>query len=283
MTIQLHHNFFNSFTLDNQSRYGKSYGFHTLFGPIGFDADYAFSKPGNQWNFSYFNAGMKIRFYEREDDRNHYFRLGVLQFNYNQDYAFQAVDPILRPPTWDSSEASQTYWDYNVLGNSKMRALEIGYERIREVHTENEGLRFVSWVTNPVGQIIGWIGEPNGHTTYTDLTSAWKISLYVSHPSLMSFDPTGFQSAGNSSAPIVPASANYVIEPRMRNLMGFRIQYLVQSTKLLGWSLGIETGMMPGYFNIPGVYGRGFPDDNIYFKINMGIEVGYSNKNRGKS
>jgi hypothetical protein len=182
---------------------------------------------------------------------------------------FKAVDMTLRPPDDHPEESLRRYNNYFFDARYNTSYFSLGFERIKKVDVKYAG--FVTTVLiNPLGFIVGSFKRYEEAEYF--FTSSWYASALIAAPGAVSYTPTSYYSHTNTDS-LLPGS---IMQPEQLyyNKVGFKLGYEVSSLTPVGFTFGLEAGMQPNVFNKPGVYGPGFPDDNIYFLIRFGLTSG---------
>lgn len=280
--FQFYYNFMNPLMMDAEGYAGHSTGFNGLTGKFGFEVDYGKSRKVHENRYTYINPQMKFLLGAREESevsKYTYLTLGMMRFVANKDLTFTGRGENLQPPYWDTMEAAQTYNEYHLQTKWKTTALQIGIERVTEKHLDEAWMGSYVPILNPVGMVVGWFWNDAPGEAHFDFTRTFRFSVFAAPPNWLQMERTGFEPAGGKYLIGDMPKENIVTDPTMKNLVGCRMGWLWTSLKPVGSSFGIEMTMLPGVFSIPGVYGRGFPDDNIYIKVNLGLAIGGSEKN----
>lgn len=277
--FQLYYNIFNPLIIDGTGYSGQSIGMNIIVEKLGFEVDYGFSRKKREDRYNYFNPKVKYQFKDKKKGREahayHYFSLGFNQFTAIKNNTFWGRSESLLPPYWDSTETAQTYHEYRAITETQSKMIEFGYEKITEKNVSGVAFSKTA-VIDPFGTIIGWIAGTDGSSYELNYTRTFRFSLFGGPKSWMKIKSIGYEKSGSSGAILSPDSESVKLETTLVNLVGCRIGYTWTTLKPFGSSLGFEMALIPGVFNRHGVYGVGFPDDNIYIKMNLGIAIGYT-------
>lgn len=253
---------------------GYSFGAHTHFNTIGFHANYYNTYKPDESKFykqhRMFDFTTSFRFSHSDDGEDYKSRLLNVGFAHVSGYKhelFKYIDLTLRPPDYNPDETARRYDEFFTDLRYKTTYLSFGYERLKKTD-----FSYAGWVTrqliNPFGFVIGTITSyEEGDVFYT---SSWYISALGTVPGAIRYEPVGFYSHVNGP----PRGDTLQSEITYKNLIGVKMGYEVASLTPFGFVFGIEAGMMPNVFNDDGVYGPGFPDDNIYFLMKFGFASG---------
>lgn len=194
-------------------------------------------------------ANLKIRFKvkERDDEvtKYSYVTIGYEAVNQAKELAAHSRGLTKAEP----NEPALIYTDYNIVARYQSRMLSLGVERVKEVERN--------------------LKKRHPHLTKTLYAQA-LYNLY--NTDTLSIEKA-YQSV-NHSILVNPADA--VLEPLMVNRVGFKAGYKMCSLKPIGYSFALEAGMITAPFNINGVYGNGFPDDNLFVQTQIGLSFGHS-------
>lgn len=279
--IQFYYNIFNPLMIDGTGYSGQSAGTNILIDKFGFEFDYGFTRKKREDRYTYFNPKVKYQFSDKKKNREvhvyHYATLGFKRFTAIKNNTFWGRSADLRPPYYDSTETALTYNNYGVLAETQSSMIEFGYEKVAEKHLSGVAQGKVA-ILDPFGFIIGWFSGGSSSSYEFSYTRTFRFSLFAGPKSWMKIRANGYEQSGGSGAILSPESETVVLEPSLVNLLGCRVGYQWTTLNPVGTSLGIEMALLPGVFNRHGVYGVGFPDDNIYIKINLGIGIGIDKK-----
>lgn len=279
--FQFYYNIMNPIMLDAEGYNGHSTGFNVLNKKYGYELEYA--RTGKRFDSRYFyiNPQFKVRISTKEKKEvstYKYLTFGLHRFTVTKDNTYYGRGENLHSPYWDTLESAKTYNEYHLKATMKTTCLQLGFEKVKEKHLR--GVAFaVSPILNPFGMIIGWITTGKGEPYKLDFTRTFRFSLFAAPPGWLKLEQRDYEPAGGEYLKNMLPTEKVIIEPLMKNLVGCRIGVLWTSLKSVGSSFGLEMTMVPGIYNIPGVYGRNFPDDNIYIRANFGISLGNSSKN----
>ncbi|MCC6722320.1 MAG: hypothetical protein IT243_08960 [Bacteroidia bacterium] len=279
--FQFYYNIMNPMMMDAESYPGHSFGFNILNGKFGYELDYA--RTGKRFDNRYFyiNPQFKILFNKKEKSQISTYRyatVGFYRFTAIKNGTYSGRGDKLQSPYWDTMENAKTYNEYNVMAKMKTSFMQMGYESVKEKHIK--GVAFSKMpILNPFGMIIGWISSEKGEPYKLDYTRTFRFSIFATAPNFIELEQTGYEPLGGEYLKNEMPKENIIIEPLMKNLVGCRLGVLWTSLKPYGTTLGFEISMVPGIYNIPGVYGRNFPDDNIFIKANFGMSLANSSKN----
>ena len=280
--FQFHYNFFNPLMIDGTGYSGQSAGTNILIKKYGFEFDYGFTRRKREDRYTYFNPKVKYQFSDNKKDREvhiyHYLTLGFNRFSAIKTNTFWGRSANLRPPYYDSTETALTYNNYRVLAETQSSMIELGYEKVAEKHISGVAQGKVA-VLDPFGFIIGWFSS--GSSSYEfNYTRTFRFSVFAGPKSWMKIQANGYEQMGGSGAILSPESQAVVLEPSLVNMLGCRVGYQWTTLNPVGSSIGLEMALLPGVFTRHGVYGVGFPDDNIYIKVNLGIGIGIDKTNK---
>lgn len=225
--------------------------------------------------FDEFRAQVSWRFSKKKSDGKIVGRsisLGYTQTNAYKNQLFQAVDPTLRPPESNPDESQRLLSEYFTNLKVSSGYFSLGYERLKK-----NNFHFAGYVTrvllDPFGFVIGKVTTfEQGEVFYT---STLFFDLLFLAPGGASYSPREYFTIDKKRpAPNTPL----VMETMYQNKVGFRMGYELATLTAFGLSFGLEAGMMPGIYNYNSDYGRGFPQDNIYFSAKAGVALGYAPK-----
>ncbi|NUM32008.1 MAG: hypothetical protein HUU47_06760 [Bacteroidetes bacterium] len=279
--FQFYYNIMNPIMLDAHAYNGHSTGFNILNKKFGYELEYARTGKRFESKYLYINPQFKIKLSAKEKSQvstYNYFTIGFHHFTVTKDWTYYGRGENTQKPYWDTLETAKTYNEYLFKTKMKTTCLQVGIENVKERHLR--GVAFpISPIVNPFGMIIGWITTGKGEPYKLDFTRTLRFSIFAAPPGFIKLEKRGYEPLGGSYLKDQLPNENVVIEPLMKNLIGCRLGILWTSLKSVGSSFGLEITMVPGIYNIPGVYGREFPDDNIYIRANFGISLGNSSKN----
>jgi hypothetical protein len=254
---------------------GYSFGAHTHFDKIGFHANYyhGYTKPTSSAFYKQhmmLDGTVSFRFghsHDGEDDKARLWNIGFAHVNGYKHELVKYIEYNLRPPDYNPDESARRYDEFFTDLHYRTTYLSFGYERLKKTD-----FQYAGWVTrqvlNPFGLVMGTVSRyEEGRVFYT---SSWYISALGTVPGAISYEPVGFYSHVNGP----PRSDSMRSEPLLKNHIGVKMGYEVGSLTPFGFVFGLEAGLMPGVFNDEGVYGPGFPDDNIYFLMKFGFASG---------
>jgi|GEM_PF-3696931 len=273
-------NFMNPIMMDGEGYAGHSFGANILYKKFGFEIEYAKTGKKHENRYDYLNPQIKVQFANKEDgetSKYKYFTFGFLQFHAIKNTTFYGRGENLQPPYWDTLESAQTYNDYHLSAKTNTNAIQIGFEKVTEKHLTGVAFSHIA-IVNPAGMIIGWI-IGDGDDYNLDFTRTFRFSLFAAPASWSGVKILSSEPAAGAYLASQISNEKVIMEPVSKNLIGARIGWTWTTLKPFGSSVGIEMTMVPGVFNRPGVYGWGFPDDNIYIKVNFGLAIGNSDKN----
>lgn len=279
--FQFAYNIMNPLMVDGTGYPGHSMDLNILRGKLGFEVDYGKTRKVHNERYAYINPQLKFQFSSKEKSeasKYHYFTAGYMGFDLNKNYTYTGRGENLSPPYWDTLEGAQTYNEYHIKALMRTRAIQIGYEKVTEKHVSGVAHRKTA-ILNPWGYVIGWIVSDEGSSYQLDYTRTFRFSLFAAPPGWLWLEQKDVEPAPGTYTKGLHPDEKVIMEPVVKNLVGARISVLWTSLKPVGSSFGLEMAMLPGVFNVPGVYGRGFPDDNIYIRVNFGFSIGNSEKN----
>lgn len=279
--FQFYYNIMNPIMMDAQGYPGHSTGFNILNKKFGYELEYARTGKRYDNRYLYINPQFKILMNKKEKSSvssYNYLTSGFHRFTAIKNGTYSGRGENIKPPYWDTLENAKTYNEYHIMATMKTNCIQLGYEGVKEKHLRGVAFSKIP-ILNPFGMIIGWISSEKGDLYKLDFTRTFRFSLFAAPPGWIKLEQTDYEPSGGEYLKNQFPQENVVIEPLMKNLVGCRLGILWTSLKPFGTTLGFEITMVPGVFNIPGVYGRSFPDDNIYIRANFGMSLANSSKN----
>lgn len=275
--FQCYYNIMNPMMMDGEGYAGHSIGLNLLYQKMGFELEWARTRKKHDNRYWYINPQAKVLLNKKErteTSKYTYLTLGFNHFWALKPTTFNARAEQLTYPPWDTLEGALVYNEYKVLGKQKSTFIQLGIERVAEKHVEVQGIKY--YLINPVTWVV--VAVIGGPITELDYTRTFRLSLFAAPPGWLRIEQIGHEPvAGGSLPPGYPAQ-KIVLDPVGKNMLGLRMGWQWTTLKF-GSSFGLEMTMVPGVFSIPGVYGRNFPDDNIFIKANFGLAIGSSDNN----
>lgn len=262
--------------MDGEGYAGHSTGINALFGKVGLECEWARTRKSHENRYLYFNPQVKLRISAKEGSevsKYSYLTGGFYHFQAIKNSTFTGRGENLRYPHWDTLEGALTFNTYDVFTKQKSSFFQLGFESVAEKHLDVQG--FVYYI-NPINWVILAVSE--GDVEEIDYTRTIRFSLFAAPPGWLTLGQTGTSMRSSGYVPPNYPAENVILDPVGKNMIGARLA-LQWTTLKVGSSFGLEMTLIPGQFSIPGVYGRNFPDDNIFIKANFGIAIGTSENN----
>lgn len=272
--FQLYFSPLNALAIDANGLLVNSIGINALAGKYGAEIEFLATRESRLGKFILLNPQLKYLFSKKKGSEVSKYRYITLGFNYlnmSKD-SYVGRSKQFQPPYWDSTLPALTYATYNLNTLHTSNYMQVGYEKVTEIHYSVDGWSIVK-IVDPFGRVLGSY-ESKGKGADFNYTRTFRLSLFATTPTMMEHK---IKQAFRSETLIKFNDVDEIVmEPTPKNLFGLRMGLLWTSLGIIGTTFGIEMSLVPGDFSRFGVYGRNFPDDNIIIRANFGLSFGNS-------